>query len=321
MRRLLAASVLGLGLVLFAPPYDGAIAEHATLVGAVTLNGNAAPANVQIDARSTEGIDCGTSTTDEDGSYQLVVSEECEQGSSVLLVLTVTGEQAPTAVTIEGGEQSVSLAFEGLSDASLQAIGAATPTPPPVVQLPSAPLSGFDLWFVVGLAVVPAMILLGLMVRGSSRGKGAPSKGIASNYRSQIEGMVLVMVVLAVILLGVTDKIGSDGLVSVLAAIVGYTIGRMPTRREEEGEEKKELKPPPPKPGEGEEEELKPPPPKPGEGEEEELKPPPPKPGEGEEEEPEPPPPKPGEEEEEEEEPEPPPPKPGEEEEPTPSGR
>ena len=46
------------------------------------------------------------------------------------------------------------------------------------------------------------------------------------SYRRQIEGMVLVMVIVAIIMLGVIDKIGDEGLVSVLAAIVGYTLGR-----------------------------------------------------------------------------------------------
>ena len=46
------------------------------------------------------------------------------------------------------------------------------------------------------------------------------------SYRRQIEGMVMVLVVVAVILLGVKEKIGEEGLVSVLAAIAGYAVGR-----------------------------------------------------------------------------------------------
>ncbi len=46
------------------------------------------------------------------------------------------------------------------------------------------------------------------------------------DFRFQIEGMVLVLVVLAVIILGVTEKIGQEGLVSVLAAIAGYAAGK-----------------------------------------------------------------------------------------------
>ena len=51
-------------------------------------------------------------------------------------------------------------------------------------------------------------------------------KGKNPDFRFQIEGMVLVLVVLAVIILGVTEQIGQEGLVSVLAAIAGYAAGK-----------------------------------------------------------------------------------------------
>ena len=177
MKTVLAALLLSFGLLLFAPPYDRADADHATLMGTVTLNGKIAPADVQINARSTEDVECGTFTTTEGGGYELAVSEDCARGSSVSFVLAKTGEQAASDVSIEGGEQTATIAFEGLSDETLQEIGALQPTPPPVVQEPSAPLSGRDLYVVVAFAVMPAMILLGMMVWGSLRQKDAPKNG------------------------------------------------------------------------------------------------------------------------------------------------
>jgi hypothetical protein len=67
------------------------------------------------------------------------------------------------------------------------------------------------------------MGLLALMVLVRRGGGDNAQEGM---FRCQIEGMILMMVVVAVILLGVTEKIGQEGLVSVLAAITGYAVGR-----------------------------------------------------------------------------------------------
>ena len=46
------------------------------------------------------------------------------------------------------------------------------------------------------------------------------------DYRSQIQGLILVLVLVAVIVLGIAEKIGDQGLVSILAAIAGYGVAR-----------------------------------------------------------------------------------------------
>jgi hypothetical protein len=244
MKTAVVVLAFGFGLVLFAPPVQEAYADHATLSGLLTLNTKPAPPNVQVTARSQE-TECGTFATGEGGAYEFVVPEECGEGTAITFALTATGDQAPTPVTVDAGEQIADIAFEGLSLESLQAIGAEEP-PPEVITLPSAPLTGRDLYAVTLIAVIPAMILLLIMVLKASPGRkgpenqhdspARPARVVRSDYRSQVEGMILVTVVLAVILLGVTDKIGSDGLVSVLAAIVGYTLGRELARRGGHGE-------------------------------------------------------------------------------------
>jgi hypothetical protein len=224
-RRLIAAAVLALGFILGAHA-QRAHADHATLSGAITLNGSTAPPNVQINVRSPEAMSCGTFTTDEDGLYILLVSEECPTGTSLIFVLAQTGDQAPVAATIDGGDQQIDIAFEGLTPEDLQALGIEEPSTD-VVQVPSEPLSGGDLWSVIiGTVLLPMSLLVIMVIRTRHDDNGVRHESTVSPFRNQIEGMVLVMVVLAVILLGVTDKIGSDGLVSVLAAIVGYTLGR-----------------------------------------------------------------------------------------------
>jgi hypothetical protein len=41
-----------------------------------------------------------------------------------------------------------------------------------------------------------------------------------------VEGMILSLAIIAIIVLGASAKLTSEGLVSVLAAIVGYAVGR-----------------------------------------------------------------------------------------------
>jgi hypothetical protein len=74
------------------------------------------------------------------------------------------------------------------------------------------------------------------------------------DVRKQTEAMILVAVITAIIILGVTAKIGSDGLISVLAAILGWTAARAATN----GSKAKIEPEPEPEPEEPEPEEPEP---------------------------------------------------------------
>ncbi len=87
--------------------------------------------------------------------------------------------------------------------------------------------------FVVLLAVVLTatalfafMVLLGyrLAVKSLTRKPGVCVPELS--FRRQVEALVLVSVIAAVIILGVANKIESDGMISILAAIVGFGIAR-----------------------------------------------------------------------------------------------
>jgi hypothetical protein len=232
---LVLSTVLGvaLGSLLFAQPSDSPD-DQLTLNGLVTLNGTVAPPgiHVTVERAGEVEIQCGDFVTGQDAAFELILARECGRGRVVDFVLD-TGDRSSTQVTIPSAEP-VEVEFDQLSSTVLQALGVeetVSTEPPPVIESPSAPLSGWDLYVVVFVVVLPAAILLLLMVMSEGRGlaKGGMSDKQTFDFRPQIEGMVLVMVVLAVILLGVTDKIGSDGLISVLAAIVGYTVGRQIT--------------------------------------------------------------------------------------------
>jgi uncharacterized membrane protein YgcG len=99
------------------------------------------------------------------------------------------------------------------------------PTPTPTIVTEEQPLITGDTLFFLLLAVAGlAILLLGLIVWRIGRSP-APTGG-NDLYKPLIEGMVLVMVVVAVIILGVAGKLTQEGLASILAAIVGYAVGR-----------------------------------------------------------------------------------------------
>ncbi|MDO8148830.1 hypothetical protein Q6350_10340 [Isoptericola sp. b515] len=215
------------------------VADQQTIVGLVTVNGEVPTTGVHVTVvAAADGEDertCGDFVTGEGATFELILPAECGPGATAVFRVD-TGSESGTVVEITEDPRLTATVDFQLSDAELEALGLqAQPSPDVAVVQTSPPLQGTDLRVVVLSTVIPATLLLVVMVlmKGSFWRRGAPSGGGSTSedkgdgsYRSQIEGMVLVMVVLSVILLGVTGKIGSDGLVSVLAAIVGYTVGR-----------------------------------------------------------------------------------------------
>lgn len=245
MRAALASMFAAAMLAVVAPvPTAGAetaspVADQQTVVGLVTVNGEVPRTGVHVTvvvaADSEDERTCGDFVTGEGATFELILPADCGPGATAVFRVD-TGSQSGTVVEITEDQRLTATVDFQLSDAELEALGLQEePSPDVAVVQPGEPLEGPDLYVVVLSTVLPATVLLVVMVlmKGNSRKRGTPSGGGSTsedqgdgNYRSQIEGMVLVMVVLSVILLGVTGKIGSDGLVSVLAAIVGYTVGR-----------------------------------------------------------------------------------------------
>jgi hypothetical protein len=92
---------------------------------------------------------------------------------------------------------------------------------------PADPLiKGSDLLILLIVVVAAAMILLGFMVYAAVVRK---SSGSGEEYLPLIQGMVLVTVVVAVILLGISGKITAEGLATILAAVVGFAVGQAAT--------------------------------------------------------------------------------------------
>jgi hypothetical protein len=92
---------------------------------------------------------------------------------------------------------------------------------------PADPLiTGDNLLILLIVVVAGAMILLGLMAYATLVREVT---GNREEFLPLVQGMVLVTVVVAVILLGISGKVTEEGLATILAAIVGFAVGRATT--------------------------------------------------------------------------------------------
>lgn len=263
---------------------------QATLEGTVTVNGDPAPADVGLVAALEDDTECGRALTGAGGTFTMSLITKCV-GKPVFFRLAATEDQATTSAVIKAGAQTVDIAFEGLSDESLRAIGAlpaieveaeqavekALEEAAEEVGAPVALITGTNLFWLVLAVSIGGMVLLLCMVgaklcqphlplllswckkrarrdeksatpdaqeQTAADDKNEPSaeerkaqeqtaaddkeerEAQELTYRRQIEGMVLILVIVAIIILGITEKVSDEGLISVLAAIVGYCAGR-----------------------------------------------------------------------------------------------
>jgi hypothetical protein len=214
--------------------------QQAELRGTVTVNGETPPPGVEIVARLADGTECGRTRLEEGGAYRFALSGSCPAESSVQFFLAATGDQAATDVTVKGDVQTADIAFEDLPPESLQAIGPGVPAAAEAAKQVvdeaakqaladriDRPLVTSDNLFALVLVVVGAVAgLLALMVGATLWSHLKDKSPGEMGFSHQIQAMVLVMVVVAVIILGVTDKVDPEGLVAILGAIAGYGVGR-----------------------------------------------------------------------------------------------
>jgi hypothetical protein len=189
----------------------------------------------------------------------------CTPGSSVSVLLAATPGEAPVAAEVPQGPATVDLSFTGVSDEAMAAIaaeaaitgtpgeGTSTTDPPPRPEGPPSLLGDGELFLLLTTIVTATVLLLVVMViarlfESRKRLKFLESvadwkepgtealvkligpEGELPEYRlfprQLIEGMVLSVVIIAILVLGSTGRVTQEGLVSVLAAIVGYAAGR-----------------------------------------------------------------------------------------------
>ena len=208
---------------------------------------------------------CGDTTTSEGGSYRIEINEECAEGDTVVAVLTQLSERRASAdfvLAAPEGAQTSNFAF-ALQAEDLEELPPPPEVAPVVIPVDpvreAQATSVFDevrtlliILLVAGTFVLVAMALALLQVSNRrydfltksiqemdstdtsqreflSHAMQLESEVQQSRYkvfRWMVEGLVMSFVVIAVIALGAAGKVEAQGIVSVLAAMVGYAAGR-----------------------------------------------------------------------------------------------
>jgi hypothetical protein len=239
--------------------------QTVTLMGTVTLNGTAAQQGVRVVARSADTQqDCGFAMAGLEGVYSMPLSSPCEPGTSATVILLAAPDAATVRIDALTARTETDLAFTDLSDDALSAVArdaaaagtpgdvTDTPTTGETIDRPASLLSESNLFFLLITIFGATILLLGTMVvtrflvatqpfrtvkttqDWSADRQAAWEKALAGQRdaslrvfpRFLIEGLVLAMVVIALLVLGTAGRVTQEGLVSVLAAIVGYAAGR-----------------------------------------------------------------------------------------------
>lgn len=191
-----------------------------SLSGTATANGEKIPpgASITVFKTAADGseFECGRFTTESGGSFTLSLNVECRGASELSYRIQGMSAETKTVEEIVDGLANLNIGFTGLSDEELIRLGVKASTID-VQALPLIDQESLQL-ILMTVVIVSALVLAGLIFASSLSSKEA--------FEKPTEALVLLAVITAVIILGVTGKIGSDGLISVLAAIVGWTAGR-----------------------------------------------------------------------------------------------
>lgn len=185
--------------------------------GVTTVNGLLAPRGVEITfAGEADGVRCGQAVTQDHGTFSF--EPRCEAGTSFVARLPALSDLTSDGQYVfDPLFNNIAVTFTGLTDEQRAVLGfpvdAAATDAPESVPL----LDGTGLAVIMGLVIIASALVIVWLVQ---------EEKVKKDVRRQTEAMVLVAVIIAVIILGLTAKIGGDGLISVLAAVVGWTAGR-----------------------------------------------------------------------------------------------
>ena len=191
-----------------------------SISGTATANGEKIPpgASITVFRIDNEGheIDCGRFTTESGGRFTLSLNVDCRDAPELGYRIEGMSAEAKTAEEIKEGLANLNIGFTGLSDEELVRLGISLGASD-IQQVPLIDQDSLQL-ILMTVIIVSALVLAGLLL--------ASSLNSGNSFQKPTEALVLIAVITAVIILGVTGKIGSDGLISVLAAIVGWTAAR-----------------------------------------------------------------------------------------------
>ena len=234
--------------------------------GSVQINDKPAWEGINVEVTEVASSEtCGTGTLLEGGRFTLELSQPCISGSEVQLRLPAADKPATSTATIPADPtaEQLSLSFQ-LSPAELELLvpppgragtgeGGATETA--LVQQTESVFDQVQL-MLISLLIAGAVVLIVIVTvywgearrRYAFRGdlikqladrdvspevwaeaaklESDNSERRSNVFRYLVEGLVMSFVVIALVALGAAGKITQEGIVSVLAAMVGYAAGR-----------------------------------------------------------------------------------------------
>jgi hypothetical protein len=188
--------------------------------GVVTVDGVPLPSGVDLVFVSVEDetLECGAARTGANGRFSFTVEPGCAQQTAYVIRLSALEVSSASQYLIDPEVKQISADFTGLSEVELQKLGITAAAESGDGQQAEPLLERTTLTIILlAVILVTALVLMYLMYKAASGN---------ADVKKQTEAMILVGVIIAIILLGVTGKVGSDGLVSVLAGIVGWTAAR-----------------------------------------------------------------------------------------------
>lgn len=231
---ILASAILCLVLLalVLAAQAPAAAAENdasSRVSGTVTVDGDPAEAGVELIGEivtdESETVRCGTAQVSDGGAFDMPIAAECEPGAAMRIRHVALDLEARDQVEVpDGSNEGVLVRFEtppaadGLAGAALVEAEAEAEATKPLIGESS----------LIVLLTVIALAAVGLLayVAHHWTKRASDSSGTEVIPQMLIEGLVLSLAIVAIVVLGVSAKLTSEGLVSVLAGIVGYAAGR-----------------------------------------------------------------------------------------------
>lgn len=253
---LLATAVPAHAATAAAPGSDRSISGTVTIDGEPAADGATLTAEA-VTEDDVAPVECGQAAVTDGGAFTMPIADACRAGVAMRLRLVDPALEAKDLIEAPADTTAdVLVRFE-----SPQPAGDGAEITAAIAGAQAAPaeplIKDTELVILLALIAGSAVVLLAYVSHqwvnvAKTSASIKPARG-ASNHevtmaqarleqmgtlsmvvpKVLIEGMVLAMAVVAIVVLGASAKLTSEGLVSVLAAIVGYAAGRSsipPTR-------------------------------------------------------------------------------------------
>jgi hypothetical protein len=199
------------------------VIESIVVTGTASANGQKLPPGTSITVfvvnDASNEVTCGKLTTELGGEFTLTLDTACLDDPSIAFRLEGINATAPSPAALTSDQSELTIDFAGLSPEQLTRLNIAQAPATQETQQAQPLISETSLTFILLTVIVSSAVVLMYLINTGR-------KENANSVQKPTEALVLLAVITGVIILGVTGKIGSDGLISVLAAIVGWSAAR-----------------------------------------------------------------------------------------------